>query len=63
MTTEREKFEAWISGPPYERSIARFSDDVTNESWPGQYKVLSVQLAWDAWMEGQRPVKKEAKRG
>jgi len=51
---ERKRFEAWISGPPVERSTQRFPDDEVARSlyqWPGQYVQLSVQIAWEAWQE------------
>lgn len=47
----RSKFEKWISAPPYERDIYRWPQDETKHSWPGQYKDIAVQLAWDAWNE------------
>ena len=42
----RAAFEAWISRPPFEKDIARFSD---LDTWPGAYTSYSVHLAWDAW--------------
>jgi hypothetical protein len=47
--TERERFELFISLPPYERSIERCSDDPRDTAWPEQYRYDSVQLAWEAW--------------
>lgn len=47
----RLKFEKWISAPPYERDIYRWPQDETKHAWPGQYKDIAVQLAWDAWNE------------
>lgn len=48
LTDEREAFEAAISGPPYERSVARFPDDDTS-AWPGNYRNIDVDLAWCMW--------------
>lgn len=42
----RAAFEAWISGPPYEREIERFGD---GSAWPGNYRDIDVDLAWCAW--------------
>ena len=42
---ERKRFEAWISAPPYEKSIV-----TCRSNWPGQYKDYRVQLAWEAWL-------------
>ena len=44
----RDQFEAWISAPPFEHSIERCPTDGTH-AWPGSYRVLSVDLAWQAW--------------
>jgi len=46
---ERAAFEAVISGPPYELSVARFPDDATRYAWPGNYKDRAVDLAWNIW--------------
>lgn len=46
---QRQKFEAWISAPPYERHLARFPRDERKYAWPAQYKDVDVQLAWEAW--------------
>lgn len=42
----RAAFEAWISGPPYEREVERFGE---GSAWPGNYRELDVDLAWCAW--------------
>lgn len=42
----RAAFEAWISGPPYEREVERLGD---GSAWPGNYRELDVDLAWCAW--------------
>lgn len=52
MNHTRSTFEAWISASPYERSIDRWPNPPSPTTpWPGQYKDLHVQLAWDAWCE------------
>jgi hypothetical protein len=48
---ERERFEAWIAGPPYERDTSRYPGSYEQTAWPGQYVDLAVQLAWEAWAE------------
>lgn len=49
--TERERFEAWITAPPFEQTITRNSDDPETTAWPGQYRLYGVQLAWEAWQQ------------
>ena len=51
---ERAKFEAWISGPPYEHDIDRYPDDAMKYSWPMSYKKRGVELAWEAWKESKK---------
>lgn len=51
MTDLRAQFEAFISSPPYEREIDRFEDNDTT-AWPGSYKDIAVELAWDAFSRG-----------
>ena len=46
----RERFEADISGPPYELSTERFP---AHSSWPGNYRDYRVQLAWDIWQAAE----------
>jgi len=46
----RKLFETWISSPPYERDVARWPKN-HHHAWPGQYKDLAVELAWEAWQE------------
>lgn len=53
-TTERDRFEAWIAAPPYERTTRRYRQD--GEMWDGQYVDLTVQVAWEAWQEARRIV-------
>ena len=57
MTNERiqrRSFEKWIGGPPYERDLERWPMDESKHAWPGQYKDIAVQLAWEAWQEAQQ---------
>lgn len=42
----RAAFEAWISAPPFEREVERFGE---NSAWPGNYRDIDVDLAWQAW--------------
>lgn len=42
----RSRFEAWVSAPPIEKSVERFSSE---GSWPGHYRDYGVQLAWESW--------------
>lgn len=46
----RDQFEAWISAPPFERSIARYPENF-EYAWPGCYRDIDVELAWEAWRE------------
>lgn len=47
--TERMAFEAEASAPPYEKNLARWPDDQKNFAWPGQYKDIAVEFAWEMW--------------
>lgn len=47
---DRVDFEAWISKPPFDKDTSRYDAD---SSWPGSYRLLSVDLAWCAWQEAQ----------
>lgn len=51
-TAQRKAFEAWISGPPFEREVTRNSMDESVSAWPGHYTDYPVQLAWEAWQAG-----------
>jgi hypothetical protein len=51
---DRARFEEWISAAPYERSVERWPQDEKRHSWPGQYKDIAVQLAWEAVMESKK---------
>lgn len=45
----RAEFEAHISGPPFERDTSRFPNDERRYAWPGNYRDINVDLAWQAW--------------
>lgn len=47
----REAFEAWISAPPFERSVERQSE---HGAWPGQYRSYETQAAWESWQESAK---------
>ena len=44
--TQREEFEAWITAPPYERSVAKYYGP---DYLAGEYRSDDVDLAWLAW--------------
>jgi hypothetical protein len=48
-TPTRDAFEAWVSSPPFERSVDRFPEHPGLYSWPGSYRDIDVDLAWQAW--------------
>jgi len=48
VTHQRERFEEWVSEPPFEYLSARQPKN-WDFAWPGQYTHISVQLAWKAW--------------
>lgn len=50
--TERTDFEAWISAPPFERRVMRFPESAC--AWPGTYRDIEVDLAWQAWQAAIR---------
>lgn len=45
----RIEFEAWVSAEPYTKDVRRYPDDQTYTQWPGQYRDITTQLAWEAW--------------
>lgn len=47
----RQRFEQWITTPPYELDATRWGQDQTLYAWHGQYCHIDVQLAWEAWCE------------
>lgn len=51
--SERQRFEAWITAPPYERGegVGRYPDDGETAAWPGHYVDYQTQLAWEAWQQ------------
>ena len=58
--SDRERFEAWISGPPYELKPLRYPDDATKCAWPGSYRSLDIDLAWCAWQAALSAPRHEA---
>jgi hypothetical protein len=42
----RERFEEIVKAAPYEQDIRRFPDDESS-AWPGVYRHVSVDLAWN----------------
>jgi len=59
MSDSRAEFETFISLPPHEKEILRFPDDGSS-AWPGSYKKLIVDLAWDAWQASRQALEGEA---
>jgi hypothetical protein len=53
MSDIRAEFEAFIILPPHEKEISRFPEDGSS-AWPGSYKNLIVDLAWDAWQASRQ---------
>ena len=49
MEDRRKRFEAWITSAPFEKSIDRYPEDARLFSWPGNYRDIAVELAWQAW--------------
>lgn len=47
----RQQFEEWISHDPYARSIERIPDDPERYAFPGVYRDINTDLAWQAWKE------------
>src|SRR6185503_18149669 len=45
-SVEREEFEAFVSAPPFEYGLEIQPE---NGAWPGNYRSIAVQLAWEAW--------------
>jgi len=54
----RAEFESFISLPPHEKEISRFPEDGSS-AWPGSYKNLIVDLAWDAWQASRQALEGE----
>lgn len=59
---QRAKFEAWISAFPYEKDVERIPNDATKYAWPGTYRHIEVQLAWEAWQEAAWEAWQEARK-
>ena len=53
MSDIRAEFEAFIILPPHEKEISRFPEDGSS-AWPGSYKNLIVDLAWDVWQASRQ---------
>jgi hypothetical protein len=51
---QRKQFESWITSPPFEKDISRFLNDPIKYAWPGNYRDLEVELAWEAWQEASK---------
>jgi hypothetical protein len=47
---EREAFEKEITRFPYEKDVRRFPDN-DRQAWPGNYRDIDVDLAWQMWQE------------
>jgi hypothetical protein len=45
----RQKFEKWISDDPYAKPIERIPDDPDNFAFPGVYRDINTDIAWQAW--------------
>ena len=43
---ESVEFEKFVTAPPFEYSAERMTE---LSAWPGNYRSLAVQLAWEAW--------------
>ncbi len=51
----RTAFEEWITAPPYEKDVDRFSDG-DSRGWVGSYKDIDTDLAWQAYRaSAERP--------
>lgn len=56
----RKEFAEIISNFPYEYSLERFPENASKWAWPGQYRIIHVQLGWEMFKQGhalgeQRP--------
>lgn len=51
MSENRQAFEMFISSPPFEKDIERFPTDGAKYPWPGAYRDITVELAWECWKE------------
>jgi hypothetical protein len=49
IKAEHKAFEDIISSSPYERDIKRFPDDHLATAWPGNYRDITTDLAWQIW--------------
>jgi len=53
MTTELDKFEAWVSASPFNNSTSTFPDR------SDLYIHYSTQMAWNAWLASRAATKEE----
>ena len=56
---EREAFEKFVSAPPFEYSTERMTE---LSAWPGNYRSIAVQLAWESW-KARAASSKQSERG
>lgn len=45
----REQFEGWAIADPYAMSVERYPSDPKKFAWPGMYRDINTDLAWQAW--------------
>lgn len=53
----RRAFESWMSAPPYEMDVSRFSPNESTSAWSGLYRDDAVEIAWKAWCESPKVLK------
>lgn len=53
IENSRAEFEEFVSSSPFEYSTDRYPDSA---AFPGTYKSLRVDLAWNAWCEARKEV-------
>ena len=51
---DRDRFERWISGPPFESGVTRKPNNHNVTAWSGNYQDYNVQFAWESWQEALR---------
>lgn len=49
----RKEFETFLKAEPFCLNVDRWLDDDT-ATWPGQYQVYAVQLAWEVLQEAEK---------
>lgn len=45
----REQFESWVSDDPYNKPIDRIPEAPEKFAFPGVYRDINTDLAWQAW--------------